>query len=105
MSLDIRQAWTERIRYALTINNGTVIDLTGMTIGLVGKDRYSTDLVFAGTVGSDDPTEGIVYLDPAVTDLLAANSPYRVRWSVTDSDGKTAYFPREDPLIWKIELP
>lgn len=105
MSLDIRQGWTERIRYALTINDGTIIDLTNMTIALVGQDRSSSPLTFTGTVGSDDPTAGTVYLDPAATDLLASNSPYRVRWSVTDSNGKTAYFPRTDPLIWRIENP
>ncbi len=105
--LAIRQGWTERIRYALTINGGTIIDLTGMTIRLVGKNKYSDDLSFSGTVGSDDPTAGVVYLDPATTDLLASSSPYRVRWSVTDTNGKTAYFPRTNtgPLIWNIENP
>lgn len=79
------------------------MDLTGMTITLVGRNRANAVLVFTGTVGSDDPTNGMVYLDPAITDLIAAASPYRVRWGVTDSSGKTAYFPGEDPLQWNIE--
>lgn len=105
-TLAIREGWTERIRYRLTRNSPAVdMDLTGMTVELVGKDRASVALVFSGTVGSDDPANGIVYLDPATTDLLAATSPYRVRWKITDSFGKIAYFPREDPLVWNIEEP
>lgn len=104
--LAIREGWTERIRYQLTRNSPAVdMDLTGMTVDLVGNDRANLPLVFAGTIGSDDPANGIVYLDPALTDLLAAKSPYRVRWKVTDSFGKIAYFPREDPLVWNIEQP
>lgn len=104
--LNIREGWTQRIRYALTRNSPAVaMDLTGMTIGLVGKDRSSADLVFTGTVGSDDLVGGIVYLDPSSSDLLAATSPYRLRWSVTDGTGKIAYFPGADPLVWNIEEP
>lgn len=105
MSLDIREGWTERIKYALTINDGTVLDMTGFTVALVGVDRALTALVFSGSVGIETAALGVVYFDPAVTDLSASNSPYRLRWKVTDTSGKIAYFPRTEPLTWNIETP
>lgn len=103
--LHIRDGWTERIKYQLSHDGGTIMDLTGMTVTLVGEDRASTAITWAGTVGIDTAATGIAYLDPAATDLDAARSPYRVRWAVTDSGGKTAYFPRDAPLIWNIDIP
>ncbi len=105
MRLNIREGWTERIKYALTINAGTILDLTGMTVALVGVDRASAALAFSGAVGIADAAGGVVYFDPAVTDLSASNSPYRLRWKVTDTSGKIAYFPRTEPLTWAIETP
>jgi hypothetical protein len=104
VELQVRQGWTERIRMALTINGGTVINLTGMTLALVGKDRDSTDISFAGSVGTDDAAGGIIYLDPGAADLLASRSPYRLRWSVT-ANSKTAFFPHDEPMFWIVELP
>ena len=100
-----REGWTERIRFALTINGGTVLDVSGMTIALVGKDRLSNDLTFTGSVGASSPTTGIVYFDPATSDLKESNGPYRLRWKVTDSNGKVAYFPNAEPMTWIIDQP
>lgn len=105
-TLPIREGWTERIRYRLTRNDPPEnVDLTGLTVDLVAYDNGNSLLTFSGTVGSDDPSNGVVYFDPSVSDLESGNSPYRVRWKITDSAGKIAYFPREDPLLWEIELP
>lgn len=104
-TLEIREGWRERIRMALTINGGTIMVLTGMTIALVGKDRYSNDVSFSGAVGIADAAAGTVYFDPSATDLLAANSPYRLRWKVTDANSKPAFWPHDEPMFWVVESP
>lgn len=101
--LDIREGWTERIRYALT-KDGVPLILTSMTVVLVGTDAIGT-ASFAGSVGIDDAPAGVVYLDPTATDLLASRSPYKLRWKVTDAAGKIVYFPRAEPMIWKVSNP
>lgn len=99
------EGWTERIRYALTHDEDEVLDLTGMTVALVGKDGAGTAIDFSGATGTDDATAGIAYFDPAAGDLVASGSPYRVRWKITDGDGKVAFFPREAPLVWRVTNP
>lgn len=99
-----RAGWTERIIYQLS-HDGVTFDITGMTIALVGQDTFGSALAFTGTVGVEDALTSQVYLDPSTTDLAAANQPYRLRWSVTDQFGKTAWFPRTAPLLWVIENP
>ena len=99
-----RQGWTEQIQYQLS-HDGETFDITGMTVDLVGSTLTGVPLDFAGEVGILDGPTSKVYFNPAPTDLLAANSPMLVRWSVTDTDGKTAFFPRTAPLTWAIQLP
>ena len=104
MSDILVQGWTERIKYALTVD-GVALNLTGLTVALVGVSATRATLTFSGTTGVDDEAAGKVYFDPAPTDLLAANSPYCLRWAITDGAGKTAYFPRLNPLQWDIKTP
>lgn len=104
MSDIFREGWTERIKYALTVD-GVALNLTGLTVALVGVSATRATLTFSGTTGVDDETGGKVYFDPAPTDLLAANSPYYLRWAITDGAGKTAFFPRLNPLQWDIRTP
>lgn len=105
-TMTIREGWTERIRYRLTRNSPAVVmDLTGMSIALVGKDTLGNPLAFTGTVGSDDPTGGAVYFDPSDDDLVALRSPFYVRWEVTDTSNKSAFFPRSNPITWIVQAP
>ena len=99
-----RAGWTERIIYQLS-HDGTTFDITGMTIALVGSTLSGVPLAFSGTVGILDGPTSQVYFDPAPTDLSAVNSPYALRWSVTDTFGKVAWFPRSGPLNWVIQIP
>ena len=104
MSDYFREGWTERIRYALTADDAP-LNLTGMSVALEGKDKKGHILIFTGTIGIDDATTGIVYLDPSATDLASRFSPFTLRWKVTDTNGKVAYFPRAEPLVWIIQNP
>lgn len=100
-----RAGWTERIIFQLS-HDGVTFDITGMTVALVGRDTLDQPLVFLGPVGIESPADSKVYFDPVVSDLSASNSPYYLRWSVTDSSGKTAYFPRSPkPMVWIIQNP
>lgn len=99
-----RAGWTERIIYQLS-HDGTTFDISGMTVALVGKNVNGAALNFGGTVGILDGPTSQVYFDPAPTDLSNVNSPYSLRWSVTDTFSKTAWFPRSAPLIWVIQNP
>lgn len=98
------QGWTERIKYALA-RDGVALDLTGLSVALVGQDKNGNAIAFTGSVGIDTALTGLVYFDPAVTDLVMANAPYHVRWKVTDGAGKIAYFPRADALRWDVYIP
>lgn len=104
MSLTIREGWTERIRYQL-FRDGVAIDLSGMSVALVGQVITGSAKTFAGTVGVDTPATGIVYLDPAPGDLVESESPLQLRWKVTDSTGKVVYFPRLTPEQWTVQIP
>lgn len=104
MSMTIREGWTERIRYRL-YRDGVVMDLSGMTVTLVGQTILGATKTFTGTVGVADPSTGVVYLDPDVTDLLESESPLQVRWKVVDSNSKVIYFPRLSPETWTVEIP
>ena len=98
-----RAGWTERIIFQLT-HDGEVFDLTGMTIGLTGRDTAGNVVTFT-TVGIVDAATSKVYFDPAEDDLTTDNQPLRLRWSVTDSQPRTAWFPRAAPMVWQIENP
>lgn len=106
------EGWTERIRDQLFVTPaGTTtpvpLDLTNWTVQLLLYDVLNVPVAYSGTAGIDTALQGIVYFDPAPTDLLARHSPYSVRWKVTDNAGKVAFFP-VDPLgapeqwiVWK----
>ncbi len=104
MSEPFREAWTERIVYKLT-HDGVVLNLTGLTVSLVGQDRNGDTVAFTGTTGVVTAAAGTVYFDAAASDLIASHSPYRLRWKVTDGSGKSAYFPRSGPIVWDVQKP
>jgi hypothetical protein len=101
MALDLVEGWTEPIRYQLTAD-GAVDDYTNMTVALVAHDKHGTALALAGSVNWSDATTGIVVYSPDAADLLRINSPMRIRWRVTDTDDKVAYFPNSEPEEWTI---
>jgi hypothetical protein len=101
------QGWTERIRYALT-QDGSILNLNGLSVALVGDQTINGQLVpiaFLGTVGIDDANNGIVCFDPATGDLLASSSPYLVRWQITDGLGHISFYPRLGPIQWVVSTP
>ena len=98
---DFVQGWTSRIKYTV-YTDGAVQDLTAMSVQLVAYDRTDSPVSFVGTVGIATPASGLVYFDPSDTDLLKSKSPYSIRWKVTDSNGRVAFFPSGAPEVWYV---
>jgi hypothetical protein len=82
----------------------TAIDGTGLTLGLVVRDRTGAPVSMTGKVSWDTEASGIAQFDPAASDLKAANSPYAARWSVTDGTGDVAYYPNAEAEVWKVRV-
>ena len=82
----------------------TAVDGTGLTVGLVVYDRNGASVPISGKVSWDTAASGMAKYEPASTDLLAANSPYTARWTVTDSNSDVAYYPNSatEPEKWLV---
>ena len=104
MPQDFVEGWTEPINYQL-LADGVAQNLTGMTVALVGYQNAGKLFPFGGSVSVTDAVNGKVVFTPAAADLVAKGSPYNIRWKVTDSLGKIAYFPNQSPEVWVVQLP
>lgn len=92
--LDIVEGWTGEIGPFTLKADGTAVDLTGMTVELVLKDRSGTAVTTSGdTRVHGTPTTGQVYYQPDAADMTSAASPYSVHWKVTDGSGYVVFFP------------
>jgi hypothetical protein len=97
------QGWTERVKTQL-FADGAAFNLTGFTVAMVVYTENGSIFAPAGTSGVDTAATGIVYFDPSAADLMAVNSPYLVRWKVTDSGGKSAFFPNGAAEQWVVHV-
>ncbi len=78
-------------------SNDLPFNLTDYTVELVirpfrGTDYSDTD----GEVRVVADTSGTVYFTPDASDFLARESPYSIRWKVTDSLSTVVYFPNSE---------
>lgn len=102
MACNLVEGWTERIIYQL-FADGVAHSLAGGAVVLQLRTRTGAAVTFAGTADILDAATGKVYFDPASTDLVAANSPYLVRWKFTDSASKVSFFPNaENYEYWVV---
>lgn len=77
-------------------------DITGTTVALVVQDHQGGSVTFAGSITVPDPVFAKVRFSPAPGDLLAAKSPYNVRWKVTDAATKVVFFPSGKDDFWIV---
>jgi hypothetical protein len=91
--VDITEGWTSALDFQLLLN-GAAFDATGMTLASVVRDREGK-LVTVSTAWGTQATS-LARLSPVVTDFVAAQGPYSLRFRVTDGAGKIAYFPQGD---------
>ncbi len=95
------EGWTSPIEYTLE-HNGESFSAAGMTPGMVLRDKDGNAITFTGTVEWADETESKIRFNPASTDFDADLSPYTLRWKVTDTEGKIAYYPQGKAIILRI---
>lgn len=103
------QGWTAPIDYELKRTNEATrrletFDATGSTIELVLVDRDGATVSTSGKVSWIDAPNSIARYTPTAGDLLAAKSPYRARWRVTDS-GAIATYPKGEAIQWTVRTP
>ena len=103
------EGWTAPIDYELKRTNETTrrvetFDATGSTPGLVLVDRDGNAIDTSGKVTWIDAANSVIRYTPAAGDLLASKSPYRARWTVTDSGAFSAY-PKGELMEWQIRTP
>lgn len=84
------------------LEGGSPLPLTGVTVAILITDNRGT-VISTGNVTITDAANGKVAWTPGGTaDLVAANSPYQVRWKLTDGSGKIKYVPSGLRDVWEI---
>ncbi len=104
MAIDLVQGWTERIIYALK-SDGAVQPLSGITVDIELFDANSNPVAALGTVGTLSASDGTVFYDPADGELVHRLSPYQVRFKLTNTGGKQAFYPNAALEQWRVRLP
>lgn len=82
--------------------DGVALPLAGCTVALVLQTRAGVLVDTAGKVVVLNEATGQVRFNPAATDLVAASSPYRAHWKLTDGSSKIHFFPSDDPEPWTV---
>lgn len=94
---EIVEGWTGRLTFQLN-EDGAAMDGTGITVSaldIVASD--GTVVTTTGDYGWLTQASGTVYYDPDSADFVAAKSPYRVRYQLTDGSGKIVWHPDGQP--------
>ncbi len=95
---ELVEGWTGALPFTLNAD-GVPVDLTGLTVQIVlkdGADRLVKDST-AGISTSSGSTGGVVVYSPSSSgDFLAALTPYKIRFRVTDAQSKVVFFPNAD---------
>lgn len=92
--LEIVEGWTGELGPFTLKADGVAVDLTGMTVALILKDRSGAQVITTGDTRVDGtPSTGQVYYRPDADDMSNALSPYTVHWQVTDGSGYVVFFP------------
>jgi hypothetical protein len=99
--VEIVEGWTDEIGPFTPKADDVAVDLTGLTVELILRSKTGALVETTSDARvDDDPTTGKVYWTPDAADLSAAQSPYTLRWKVTDDSG-VVFFPngRADELV------
>lgn len=99
----IVEGWTGPLPFTLQ-TDGTPLDLTGLTVKLVLKSADGT-LVYNHTTSGitvTGTTAGQLEWAPTTSDFVSAQTPYRIRFSVTDAVSDTVYFPNDEEDLIEV---
>lgn len=104
---NIVEGWTEPVLYSLKYSPAgivTAFPLAGCTVEFEAWDQFNAAITLTGTTDVVDEDTGSVSFTPAAGDILATNSPMKVRWKVTTPSG-IAFFPNGAAEIWTVFKP
>jgi hypothetical protein len=79
------------------LSDGSAQNLTGMTVEAVGYNRLNAAVTLTGDLSILSATGGTVRLTPDTGDFLEAESPYELRFKVTDG-GLHVFYPSDEPI-------
>lgn len=101
----IVEGWTGALPFTL-LADGTAVDLTGLTVQIVLKGSDGT-LVKDTTDGISvtGTTSGQVSYSPSSSSgdlFVVSQTPYKVRFRVTDSQLKKVYFPNDEEDLIEV---
>lgn len=101
----IVEGWNGALPFTLNAD-GSAIDLTGLTVKIVLKNAEGT-LVKDTTAGITvtSATGGQVEYAPSSSSgdlFVASQTPYRVRFQVTDALSKSVYFPNDEEELIEV---
>lgn len=93
---EVVEGWTGALPFTLNAD-GDPVDLTGLTVQLWMKDCDETQIHnSSANVTTTGSTGGEVIFSPSSSQFVAAKTPYKLRFKVTDSTGRYVYFPNEE---------
>lgn len=99
-TVGIVEGWTGAMDFRL-LAGGSAHNLMGQTVSAVGYNRLKQTVVLTGDVSIINTTGGTVRLTPDTGDFLEEQSPYELRFKVTDG-GEDVFFPSEEPISVKV---
>lgn len=104
IDLELVDNWTGALDFQLLADGQPVIvsSSNGEVVSLVLRTRLGSPVTPGGTVSLLASSTGGVRYTPSSSDFLAANSPYRARFKVTDGAGRIVYFPNGEPQTWLV---
>lgn len=92
MTFQIIEGTTEFQRFQL-FENGSPLDLSGLTVAGLLEDRYGTATSLTGLISVVDALNGLIDIYPTAGMFQSAYSPYYLRWQLTDANGLVGYDP------------
>ena len=110
MPLELTDGWRERITIELLADDPatglpTTASLTGTPALHLFPFGSTTAKAITGAVAILSAAGRTVSFDPGVSDLLASQSPYKVRVRLDPGDGKWAEFPQGAADTWIVRKP
>ena len=98
------QGWTEPLTAQL-LDDGAVQPLTGASVVFLLYDKNGAAVSLGGTATIADAATGQVQYAPAAGDFVAASTPHKARWKITDGAGKISFFPSGAAEVINVRLP
>jgi hypothetical protein len=96
--------WTAPIEHSL-LHDGATFNGAGMTPAIILTDKNGAAVSVSGSVAWANSAVSRVRYSPAAADLVAAKSPYKMHWKVTDGAGKIAFYPQGAPIMLTVYAP